>query len=309
MTLADAVNKAVETTQTATSDAAPVKDTAAQATDKGTEGTKTEQAPTLFFHKKEKPEAVDLSTLDPTKIPADVLPFYKGMQGDYTRKTQALAEERKKLEGEMAAIGETRKMLETFLSTVAHGKTDAPAPAAAPDLMEEIKALRENGEHGLADQKLMEFWKEQQQLATEPLRKDAEVKNLQATFRETATATMMNDPLVKQYGEYVVKTFDSDNPIMNRLRKDVLSSPERVKFYTPMIMRMLGYEAHIQNLENALETRVESLVAERIKAERAKAAGLPAKLVSSGATTKENAKPKMSLKESLNAAVDTLTSQ
>ena len=310
MAIADAVTAAVQTVQTATSAPAPATGTPAPAAAPSPAPAKTEPepAPTLFFHRKENKEAVDLDTLDPTKLPPELLSIYKSMQADYTKKRQVDSDFRKQLDAEKAAVAETRKMLDEFLSKVAQGRTETPAPDAAPNVMEEIKLLRENGDHEAADRKLMEFWNEQQKAATEPLRKDAELKNLQATFRDTATKTMMNDPIVQQYGDYVQKVFDADTPQMNRLRQDILSSPERVKFYTPIVMRFLGYEAHIQNLENTLATKVDSLVAERIKSERAKALGLPQKLVSSGATSQAGERPRMGLEESIRAAVETLTS-
>ena len=47
------------------------------------------------------PEEIErdgIDKLDPNKLPPELLPFYKSMQADYTRKTQALAEERKAIE-------------------------------------------------------------------------------------------------------------------------------------------------------------------------------------------------------------------
>lgn len=38
------------------------------------------------------------TSIDPSTLPPEALPFYKSLQGDYTRKTQALAEERKAYE-------------------------------------------------------------------------------------------------------------------------------------------------------------------------------------------------------------------
>ena len=310
MPLADAVNAAAQTPALATPAPAPAGGTPAPAAAPAPASAPTETAPPLFFHKKEAKEAVDLSTLDPTKLPPETQPFYKSMQADYTRKTQALADDRKKLEGEMSAIGETRKMLESFLSKVAQGRTEAPAPAAAPNLMEEIKALRENGDHALADQKLMEFWEAQQKVALAPVQREAEVERAKATFREVTLGTAQNDKMVQAYHQDVVANFDrTDDPNLTAIKNDILSSPALMKRYVPMLMHFFALEAHTKNLENALETKVESLVQERIKAERLKAAGLPSKLVSTGGTTKEGAKARMSLKESLAAAVDTLTSQ
>ena len=53
---------------------------------------------------KEKPYTPDeirdigLDKLDPKRIPPELVPFYKSMQGDYTRKTQSLREKEKELE-------------------------------------------------------------------------------------------------------------------------------------------------------------------------------------------------------------------
>ena len=42
-------------------------------------------------------EDVGFDKLDPKRLPKDLVPFYKSLQADYTRKTQALAEQRKNL--------------------------------------------------------------------------------------------------------------------------------------------------------------------------------------------------------------------
>lgn len=42
-------------------------------------------------------EDVGIDKLDPKRLPKDLVPFYKSLQADYTRKTQALAEQRKNL--------------------------------------------------------------------------------------------------------------------------------------------------------------------------------------------------------------------
>jgi hypothetical protein len=50
------------------------------------------------YYTKEEIEQLGIDKLDPNRIPPELLPFYKSMQADYTRKTQALAEERKAVE-------------------------------------------------------------------------------------------------------------------------------------------------------------------------------------------------------------------
>lgn len=42
-------------------------------------------------------EDIGIDKLDPKRLPKDLIPFYKSLQADYTRKTQALAEQRKNL--------------------------------------------------------------------------------------------------------------------------------------------------------------------------------------------------------------------
>ena len=42
-------------------------------------------------------EDIGIDKLDPNRLPKDLVPFYRSLQADYTRKTQALAEQRKKL--------------------------------------------------------------------------------------------------------------------------------------------------------------------------------------------------------------------
>ena len=46
---------------------------------------------------------VGIEKLDPTRIPAELQPFYKSMQADYTRKTQRLAEQQKQFENNRPA--------------------------------------------------------------------------------------------------------------------------------------------------------------------------------------------------------------
>lgn len=309
MSLQDAAAKAIETAQTATPAPEPAKETPELAAAPAPEPAKAEAAPTLFFRKKEDKPAVDLSTLDPTKLPAEAQPFYKSMQADYTRKTQALADERRKLEAEMAAIGETRKMFEGFLSKVAEGRTDLAA-APAPDPMEEIKLLREQGEHEAADRRLMEVVAEQQRLALEPQRREIEIEKARTAFRETTLAVQQNDKLVQAYFPQVVAEFDrTDVPELTAVKNDILSSPDLMRRHIPMLLNYLALRQHVQKLEAAFDTGVESLVQERLKAERAKAAGLPKSLVSSGAVTKEGERPKMNLNESISAAMETLRSR
>lgn len=42
----------------------------------------------------EEVQELGIERLDPRRIPEELVPFYRSMQADYTRKTQALARER-----------------------------------------------------------------------------------------------------------------------------------------------------------------------------------------------------------------------
>lgn len=48
----------------------------------------------------------EIDKLDPNRIPAELTPFYKSMLSDYTRKTQALSNERKALEQRVAQMNQ-----------------------------------------------------------------------------------------------------------------------------------------------------------------------------------------------------------
>lgn len=310
MSLSDAVKAAVTPTPDATPAPAPETGAPAAEAPKGTEPATTDQQPPLFFHRKDKAkETLDLDTLDSSKLAPELLPIYKSMQADYTKKRQADADFRKQMEAEKAALVEQRKVLDDFLTKVAQGKTDAQAAdPARTDPMEEIKALRENGEHAEADRKLQELWSQQQEAALRPVRLEAEQEKAKATFREVTMAATQNDKMIETYRDYVAQQFDrTDDPELNAMKNDILSSPVTMKRYVPMYLRFFAQEAHIKNLEHALETRVDTLVQERIKAERLKAAGVPAKLVSSGATSREGGPQRMNLSEAYAAATEKLS--
>ena len=69
------------------------------------------------YYTKEEIEKIGIDKLDPNKIPPELVPFYKSMQADYTRKTQKLAEERKKLEEAKAEIERQIRLIEMQTQT------------------------------------------------------------------------------------------------------------------------------------------------------------------------------------------------
>jgi len=65
--------------------------------------------------KEDSSEDSFLKALDPTKLPEDLVDFYKSMQGDYTRSKQKLAEERKQFEAELEQARQDQELLASLL--------------------------------------------------------------------------------------------------------------------------------------------------------------------------------------------------
>lgn len=84
------------------------------------------------YYTKEEIEQLGIDKLDPNKIPEDLLPFYKSMQADYIRKTQQLAEERKRLEQLKQQV-----ILQSQLAEL-HAQTNIPTTQLA-QLLQEAK--------------------------------------------------------------------------------------------------------------------------------------------------------------------------
>lgn len=57
-----------------------------------------QQPPKPEYYTPEEIKDIGIEKLDPNKIPPELVPFYKSMQADYTRKTQAVREREKELE-------------------------------------------------------------------------------------------------------------------------------------------------------------------------------------------------------------------
>lgn len=90
--------------------------------------------------------------LDPETVPEELRPFLKSFQADYTRKSQALATERKKSAEELASdeVADLRAKVEELSARPAAPvapPTAAPAPPETPDLVAQITASVER-EHG-----------------------------------------------------------------------------------------------------------------------------------------------------------------
>ena len=86
------------------------------------------------YYTAEEMKELGIDKLDPNKIPPELVPFYKSMQADYTRKTQALAQERKLIEN----------LLDNALSN----------PAIAQQLMNDQNFIQTAQQHPELAQKL-----------------------------------------------------------------------------------------------------------------------------------------------------------
>lgn len=63
----------------------------------------------------QEPQAESFWKGDPTKLPAELQQIYKSMQADYTRKSQQLAQERKKWESQLREMSETLRYYQSLL--------------------------------------------------------------------------------------------------------------------------------------------------------------------------------------------------
>lgn len=81
---------------------------------------------------------IGIDKLDPNKIPPVLVPFYKSMQADYTRKTQAVASERKQIEDKLNSMNNPQL-------PVQNNPTEPTSPQAQtqtqPNYYQELQAM------------------------------------------------------------------------------------------------------------------------------------------------------------------------
>jgi len=235
------------------------------------------ELPRLTEPEQPKKEAVGI---DPTKLSPELQELYKSMQGDYTRKTQELAEERKSL------LAEREKFLEKALAAL-QPKEATPAAPAPTNPLEQIRQLREEGRHDEADQLLFEASEKAALERVSGLERNAKIAEMKATFRDTLTETTMNNKIVAAYKEDVAKVFDQQTPVMEEFRKEILKTPERIKTWLPTVLDLIGRAVHAQKLEREFDARIKAGIEAGIAAEKAKASKVPAKLVESSQVSRE----------------------
>lgn len=297
----------VETTPVATP-AATVQAAFAQAKSAQTTSTpeakpevKTEAAPEIpqFFSKpkpaEEKAPATDWATLSEDERKNGYL-----RQQDYTKKTQEVAEQRRSLEAEFTA---RREEFERFAKILADRTTPNSGQMTAPegqplDPMQKIQALRDEGNWAEADKLLLQTVSDMAQQQVEPIKKEAEVQRLQATF-QNVTNEAMAQPLVKQYAREVAAVFDSQAPVVQEFRAFALATPERMKAMLPAFTYLLATEQHAKALEATFNERLQAGIEKGISDRRAAAAKIPGRVVESASQSRESAPGKMSLKDSM----------
>ncbi len=216
-------------------------------------------------------------------------------QQDYTRKTQEVAEQRRVQEAEFAARREEFERFAKLLSerTAPVGQT-TPEGGQPLDPMARVQALRDEGNYAEADKLLLQTVSELAQQQVEPIKKEAEVQRLQATFQNVTNEAMAN-PLVKQYAKQVAEVFDSNAPVVQEFRAFALASPERMKAMIPAFTYLLATEQHAKALEANFEKRVEEGIRTGIDQRRNAAAKVPGRVVESSGASRETATGKMSL--------------
>lgn len=273
------------------------------------QGTEKPQETTPFFFQKPSKEAkVEEVHLDPAKLPADLQPFYKSMQADYTRKTQEAAEmrraleiERKSFEDKYKSFEDSQRMFREYLDRTVQRPTEQQGNQQT-DVASQIRNLREEGRHDEADAILLQVAQSQAQAQLDPLRQQAEVANRQATFRDIVSDLKLSNPVVATYGKEIAQVFDS--PDMSKLRGAILGSSEAMKDFLPMTLDLIGARIHAARLERDFPEMVEREVTKRLATERSKAMGVPARLVESGGASRTSGSPKgVSLDQAINNAI------
>jgi hypothetical protein len=247
-----------------------------------------------FFSKKAKAEESKESLPDISKLPPEMQNVYKSMQADATKKWQEIADQRKTWEAERATEQATLKAereafqrsQEAILEAI-RGRSNPQDAAAPTDIKAQIAALRAEGRYDEADQVMLDAVKQAAMQEVAPIKREAETQKLQSTFQATAINVVASNPVVAEYKDEVVKIFDAPTPVMQKLRSVALASPENVQTFVPMILNAIATEIHAQRMEaqaTSLRTELDSL---KSKASATKARSIPARLVTSGGTSRE----------------------
>src|ERR1017187_932184 len=254
-------------------------------------------SPPVEAPKKEAAPSLDWSTLSEDERKNGYL-----RQQDYTKKTQEVAEQRRVQEAEFTARREEFERFAKLLTDrTAPGGQTTPEGGQPTDPLAKVQALRDAGEYAAADRLLGETVVALAQQQVEPIKKEAEVQRLQATFQNVTQEGMAN-PLVHHYAKEVAQVFDSNAPVVQEFRQFALSSPERMKAMIPAFTYLLACEQDMKALRANQKTAIEEGIKSGIESRRSAANKVPGRVVESAAQSRETATGKMSLLDSFKFA-------
>jgi hypothetical protein len=273
----------------------PVEEAKPEVKTETAEPVRQPYSPPVEAPKKEAAPSLDWSTLSEDERKNGYL-----RQQDYTKKTQEVAEQRRVQEAEFTARREEFERFAKVL-TEQRGGTVPPATDASADPMTKIQALRDEGNYAEADKLLLQTVSTLAQQQVEPIKKEAEVQRLQATFQNVTQEAMAN-PLVHHYAKEVAQVFDSNAPVVQEFRQFALSSPERMKAMIPAFTYLLACEQDMKALRANQKTAIEEGIKSGIESRRSAANKVPGRVVESAAQSRETATGKMSLLDSFKFA-------
>lgn len=266
---------------------APVQGTPAPA---AVPAAQPEEPQVKTFYSKKVAEAPKEPPFDASKLPPDLQGVYKSMNGDYTRKTQELADMRRSIESEQGVLKAEREAMQRNHDTLMEalrGRTAEAQPSSPQDPMAQIQALRNEGRYEEADKLFLDLAKQTAEAQVAPLRQEAQTQKNFALFNNVSNTTKESFPVVKEHWDYVKQTWESNTPTMQAVRRLATASPEMIQFFTPLAMVSIANEAQLKKLEPAYQSLHEENVKLKERLGVTKARAVPSSLVSTSGASRE----------------------
>ena len=230
------------------------------------------------------PESEKFSGVDPDKLPEELKPVYASFQADYTRKTQALAAQRKEVEAKLAASVSDRKTdrLEAELAALRDQiATRQEAPRAKPPLPEDAEPWERTLRH-------QEEVLEQERTARQSLDRRVAVREAETVFER-----MLENKYLAPYQKEVEDALK----VNSQLRESVVQDPKGA------FDRIFGHflQRDLPNLIKAEREAERKQLLETARSNAQKATKSRTSLDGAAAKTRDTGP--MSLEDSLAAAV------
>jgi hypothetical protein len=206
-----------------------------------------------------------LDAIDPTSLPQSFAEKFVP-KSEFTKKTQALAEDRKRFEAEKAA------MFELARRAIADKSTGPVGPSAEDTKRKELLDLAAAGD-SQALQQLVQMEAERQ---VNPIRTQVTLQNAAQAARSNPLA----GDAVTEHWQEIIQTMQTDPVIAGLATANNYAAADRV-------MVALGLEHKVKTLLPQLETakkEVEALKARLSSYERERTAGLPSTTSRAGTT-------------------------